>query len=237
MSKSKPEIFKETYLNDKGESKLLDRDKILPELRWTSGDSIFRMDSGGSLSEYMYIYIYTNGKIKYSWEAKNLYEFVLQYRIKLFVKFIPEKYLKRIINDKNTYGVKFIKFYGKKSIKPVKDQGIREDIRQNICSRPCCVCYRTDNIECDHKNDLKNDDRVLVKSTQTLDDFQPLCKHCNMLKKSASQLRNKTNKRIGATRYGYGKDFISGDETLNKKDPNWHIGTYWGDVLKFKKSL
>ena len=58
-----------------------------------------------------------------------------------------------------------------------------------------------------------------------------------MKKKSASMLRNKTNKRIGATKYGYSVDFISGDETLDKNDHNWHIGTYWGDVREFKKNL
>ena len=86
-------------------------------------------------------------------------------------------------------------------------------------------------------DNLKNDPRVLDKSTQKLYDFQPLCKHCNMLKKSASQARNKTNKRIGATKYGYNIDFITGDENFDRNDPNWYIGTYWGDVIEFKKSL
>lgn len=27
------------------------------------------------------------------------------------------------------------------------------------------------------------------------------------------------------------------DETLDKNDPNWYIGTYWGDVLYFKQHL
>ena len=36
---------------------------------------------------------------------------------------------------------------------------------------------------------------------------------------------------------GFKIDFTSGDETLNKDDPNWYIGTYWGDCIAFKQSI
>ena len=241
----KKEKFKSLYLNEEGKSNLIKRD-ILPEgIAWTSGDCIFRMDSSGRFRDYKYCYFSSN-ELRFSWDINSISENIndkwinlfKMYKILQFYNSIPKYLLKRQNKDgKNIGGVKFLKFYGKKPIIPIKDMGIRNDIRKTICSEPCCVCYTRENIECDHKNDLKNDPRVLNKETQTLDDFQPLCKHCNMQKKTAGQERTKTNKRIGATKYGYSVDFISGDETLDKNDPNWHIGTYWGDVLKFKKSL
>ena len=36
------------------------------------------------------------------------------------------------------------------------------------------------------------------------------------------------------------KNFIKNGcdyETLNINDPNWYVGTYWGDVREFKKNL
>ena len=237
VNESKKTIFISTYLDSDSKSNLIKRDNLQSPLSWTSGDGPFRMDS--QMREYKYCYFSKQG-VRFSWNVDNISEnledkwcnLLEKYNIYIMYKFFTKKALTR----KNG-GVKYLQFYGKKPIIPVKDQGIREDIRRTICSQPCCVCFRTDSIECDHKNDLKNDPRVLDKSTQTLDDFQPLCKHCNMLKKSASQARNKTNKRIGATKYGYNIDFITGDENFDRNDPNWYKGTYWGDVIEFKKSL
>ena len=45
------------------------------------------------------------------------------------------------------------------------------------------------------------------------------------------------NRRIGRTEMGYSIDFIEGDSTLDQEDPNWYIGTYWGDCLAFKRRL
>lgn len=243
---SKKITFINLYLDKEGKSKLIKRDNLQSGLAWTSGDGIFRMDSAGSFPDYLYCY-FSLEKIRYSWKitdiSNNLYDKWINIKIKIKIKHIYEclkeaNLLRRQNKDgKFINGVKYIQFYGKKDIIPIIDMGIRSDIRKTICSKPCCVCYITENIECDHKNDLKNDPRVLNKKTQTLDDFQPLCKHCNMLKKSASQKRNNTNKRVGATKYGYNIDFISGDEKLDKNDPYWYKGTYWGDVIEFKKSL
>ena len=239
VNESKKQKFISTYLDSENKSNLIKRDNLQSPLAWTSGDGLFRMDTSGQMREFKYSY-FSKKEVRFSWNVDNISEDLQdkwcnlreKYKIYIIYKLFTQKALTR-----KGGGVKYLQFYGKKPIIPVKDQGIREDIRRTICSQPCCVCFRTDSIECDHKNDLKNDLRVLVKSTQTLDDFQPLCKHCNMLKKSASQLRNKTNKRIGATKYFYNIDFITGDENFDKNDPNWYKGTYWGDVREFKKSL
>lgn len=239
VNESKKQKFISTYLDSENKSNLIKRDNLQIPLAWTSGDGLFRMDTSGQMREFKYSY-FSKKEVRFSWNVDNISEDLQdkwcnlreKYKIYIIYKLFTQKALTR-----KGGGVKYLQFYGKKPIIPVKDQGIREDIRRTICSQPCCVCFRTDSIECDHKNDLKNDSRVLDKSTQTLDDFQPLCKHCNMLKKSASQARNKTNKRIGATKYFYNIDFITGDENFDKNDPNWYKGTYWGDVIEFKKSL
>ena len=99
-------------------------------------------------------------------------------------------------------------------------------------------CLSAEEIQCDHKNDLKNDPRVTQDmKTQTLEDFQPLCRHCNMLKKSAKEHMTKTGKRYSAHNLGYSVAFTEGDETLDQSDPHWYIGTYWGDCLAFKQKL
>lgn len=243
---SKKDQFIMLYLDALGKSNLIKRDNLPGDLYYSSGDGIFRMDSG-RFPEYKYCYFQClPNKLRFSWDitsvSENINDKWLNFGEKLKIlqqyRFLEnEDLLIRVIKGKKKKGTKYIKFYGKKPIIPIKDKGIRSDIRETICSEPCCVCYTTQDVECDHKNDLKNDPRVLNKKTQTLDDFQPLCKHCNMLKKTAGEERTKTNKRIGATKYGYGVDFIIGDETLDKNDPNWYIGTYWGDVREFKKNL
>jgi 5-methylcytosine-specific restriction endonuclease McrA len=48
------------------------------------------------------------------------------------------------------------------------------------------MCGSHSNTVIDHKNDLYNDETVLNVDTQTIDDFQVLCTHCNLLKRQIS---------------------------------------------------
>ena len=57
---------------------------------------------------------------------------------------------------------------------------IRKSIMTAISKEPCCRCGSCNRVEADHKNDFYNDPRVLNMETQTLDDFQPLCRACNV---------------------------------------------------------
>lgn len=47
---------------------------------------------------------------------------------------------------------------------------------------PCVWCGSTSYMVTDHKNDLYNDPCVLDCKTQTRDDFQSSCTHCNLQK-------------------------------------------------------
>lgn len=225
MSDSKISYFIQKYLNERGKSRLIERYNDLdPKLRWTSGDSIFRFD-GILGSKYKYC-TFKKKVIRYSWNASE--------EEKLYVE---NEHRTIVFPERSGNSVHFIKFYGLKEQIDLRDEGIRRDIWDAITKLNCVNCFSNQEIQCDHKNDLKNDPRVLVKATQMMEDFQPLCRHCNMKKKSVKQKMMTLGKRIGATEFGYQVDFTIGDATLNLKDPNWYKGTYWGDIELFKRSL
>ena len=118
---------------------------------------------------------------------------------------------------------------------PISDR-IHKEIRDNKDSA-CVVCGSKSDLVTDHKNDLYNDPRVLSIKTQTLDDFQCLCNHCNLQKRQVSKKTRETKKRYGATNIPqlkvFGIDFISGDENYDPEDPNAMVGTYWYDPSAF----
>ena len=119
---------------------------------------------------------------------------------------------------------------------------IRLDIRKFYTEKGrCCVCGSNSDLVCDHKNDLYNDPRVLSMDTQTLDDFQCLCNHCNLLKSSAEQKARVSGKRYGATNIPqltiFEVDFVEGDETFDPNDINAFVGTYWYDPVEFMKKV
>ena len=117
---------------------------------------------------------------------------------------------------------------------------IRPDIIKYYKKKCCCVCGNR-KVECDHKNDLYNDKRVLNIETQRLEDFQSLCRHCNALKRQHKKEMLDTGKRYGATRIPslehFGIDFFIGNEFFNVDDENALIGTYWYDPIEFMKQL
>lgn len=60
---------------------------------------------------------------------------------------------------------------------------IRKDIEKYHKQMGCVVCGSKSQLVTDHKNDVYNDPRVLDTNTQTKDDFQCLCTHCNLQKR------------------------------------------------------
>lgn len=114
---------------------------------------------------------------------------------------------------------------------------IRPDIHEFHKKMGCVVCGSKSSLVTDHKNDLYNDDRVLNTDTQTMDDFQCLCNHCNLQKRQVNKYTRDTGKRYGATNIPslkiFNIDFICGNDTFNKDDPNALKGTYWYDPIAF----
>ena len=83
------------------------------------------------------------------------------------------------------------------------NQNIRQDIKNAISKRKCVMLGingSSENtvIEVDHKDGRKNDMRVSDLATQKIDDFQPLCKAANDIKRQICKLCKETDKRWDA---------------------------------------
>lgn len=157
----------------------------------------------------------------------------------------------KIVWNDNRYTWKFIR--GKyRKITTLKMDGFSEmsmelnrpisaDIRKAFKNNACVVCGTRSDIVIDHKNDLYNDPRVLDVNTQVIDDFQTLCNHCNLQKRSVSVNTRKTGKRYPATNIPsmavFGVDFILGDENYDLSDIDAMVGTFWHDPVKFTKNI
>ena len=224
MSKSR--TFIEQYLTG-GTSEMIRRYDLPKPFAYTSGDGIFRSDSDlGKLYKFCRFGQTFNSqkRISQAWRRCITAE---------ETAILREDHAALVFPSKAGAAVHFIKFYG--LAPPMVNEGIRSDIRNQIKVLPCASCGTTKDIECDHKNDLWifNDERIGIKATQTLADFQPLCKHCNDIKRAVKAKILSDNKRQPAPGFPH-IPFLSGDSTFHKGDPKWYVGTYWGDVQAFK---
>jgi hypothetical protein len=117
---------------------------------------------------------------------------------------------------------------------------ISKEIKKYCKNLKCVHCGKVDkggNLP-DHKNDLYNDTRVLSTKTQVLDDFQPMCNGCNLIKRSKNVKMMETKIRptppYDLLELGFPK-YIEGDETFDLNDINTMKGTYWYDPVEFRK--
>ncbi len=119
----------------------------------------------------------------------------------------------------------------------IKLRPIRKDILKVIRSLPCVSCGCTSNIVCDHKNDLYNDPRVLVADTQVLEDFQPLCNHCNLQKRQVAKTERMLNKIYSAKEIGalsvFPFEFPWEKKNFDVNDITTKQDTYWEDPKEF----
>jgi len=137
--------------------------------------------------------------------------------------------------------VQYFKIFSIKNKQQCYNHTIRENIKKHYQKIKCVVCGSSSNLQCDHKNGLYNDKRVLYIETQELNDFQSLCGHCNCIKREVEKKTRETSIRYGATNIPsltiFGIDFIEGNETINFEDINALKGTYWYDPLEFMKQI
>ena len=84
---------------------------------------------------------------------------------------------------------------------------IPEAVRRHYSSMPCAMCGTTSRIQIDHKDGRKSPDLE-----QTRNEFQPLCSHCNGLKRERCKKCVQTNKRFNAQSLGYKNAFAEGGE-------------------------
>ncbi len=114
-------------------------------------------------------------------------------------------------------------------------QHIRADIKRTIKAQRCVV-LGTSNPEVDHKNGMKNEDRVMRNEDQRLEDFQPLSKAANDAKRQYCKECKRTGIRYDAKKLGYPMSYYKGGATHNNEE-NACEGCYWYDPIEFKKHL
>ena len=90
-------------------------------------------------------------------------------------------------------------------------------------------------IEIDHKDGRKCDERVSNPATQVLEDFQPLCKAANDVKRQICKECRQTNKRWDATNIlGNPYPFYAGNEDYNAE--LGCVGCYQYDPVQYRKT-
>lgn len=114
-------------------------------------------------------------------------------------------------------------------------QHINSDIKRKIQSQRC-VILGTSNPEVDHKNGMKNEDRVMCNEDQKLTDFQPLSKAANDAKRQFCKECKMSGIRYDAKKLGYPMSYYSGKAT-HKGEENACIGCFWYDPIEFRKHL
>jgi hypothetical protein len=125
-------------------------------------------------------------------------------------------------------------FNNKKSF----NQNIRQDIKEFYKTQKCVMLGVNGNsentkIEIDHKDGRKDDDRVSDTKTQKLDDFQPLSKAANDVKRQICKKCKETNKRWNAKNLkGNPYEFYEGDENYTKE--LGCVGCYQYDPVEYR---
>lgn len=120
-------------------------------------------------------------------------------------------------------------------------QNIRKDIRDTIIKEACVMLGTKDGtshnmkIEPDHKDGRKTDLRVSDMATQTLDDFQPLCKAANDFKRQKCKECKRTNIRWSASILKGFEDFPFYEGT--EKYEGTCVGCYLYDPVAYRKAF
>lgn len=119
------------------------------------------------------------------------------------------------------------------------NQNIRSDIKEFYKNQNCVMLgvqgfSENTKIEIDHKDGRKDDWRVSDSKTQKLEDFQPLCKAANDVKRQICKNCKLTNKRWDAKNIkGNPYSFYEGDE--NYTEELGCVGCYQFDPVEYRK--
>jgi hypothetical protein len=119
------------------------------------------------------------------------------------------------------------------------NQNVRQDIKEFYKNKKCVMLgvmgfSENTKIEIDHKDGRKNDERISDPKTQKIDDFQPLCKAANDVKRHLCMQCKKTNTRWNAKNIkGNPYSYYEGDE---KYSPELGCkGCYQYDPVEYRK--
>jgi hypothetical protein len=143
--------------------------------------------------------------------------------------------------DNNALNKGIIGIFVHSKRKNIITRPIRKDISVAIKKKNCVSCGSTSDIICDHKNDIYNDINVLNTLTQNISDFQPLCNHCNLVKRQIFKDEYKNNKLYSAKnleKYNiFDFEFPWEKKSFDIEDTNTKIDTYWYDPVEFNKKI
>lgn len=120
------------------------------------------------------------------------------------------------------------------------NQNIRSDIKDTLKKQNCVILgvnglSENTIIEIDHKDGRKNDFRISDTSTQKIEDFQPLSKAANTIKRQICKKCKETNKRWNAKNLkGNPYEFYEGNEDYT--EDLGCIGCYQYDPVAYRKT-
>ncbi len=123
---------------------------------------------------------------------------------------------------------------------PQFNQSIRSDIKTYYRNKKCVMLgvagfSENTKIEIDHKDGRKDNVRVSNLATQKLEDFQPLCKAANDVKRQICKQCKKDNIRWDAKNIkGNPYSFYEGDESYT--ETLGCVGCYQYDPVAYRKS-
>jgi hypothetical protein len=151
--------------------------------------------------------------------------------------FVPNDIIKKVAENTYINNISIIGIFVFSKRNNIQTRNININITKKIKQNSCVICGSYNDIICDHKNDLYNDNRVLDVKTQLETDFQPLCNHCNLQKREICK-KEKQNNRIyfakNIQRYtNIDFEFAWEKKNFNINDINCKIDTYWYDPVEF----
>ena len=114
--------------------------------------------------------------------------------------------------------------------KKVTTREIHKDIQVELRTHSCVLTGTTSQVEIDHKNGRYDDDNVLNLETQTIDDFQPLHRGANLIKRGHCGDCKKTGDRFDARTLGFEVGWTEGEEKFISCK-----GCYWYDIEDFHR--
>lgn len=217
--------------NDKGFSNVITTNRFVDKyekLKFGNGGSWCRKDSK-LCADYKIATIKYNGKIDYKWTNVSQDDII----------YVKNGFKKINITGKS-HKILAIMMCGKNNNSTL-NRKIRRDICDILRVKNCVSCGTSHDIEIDHKNDLYNDKRVLTLATQTLDDFQPLCRHCNLRKREVIKRAKETGIRPSAMDIPHlaplSIKYVGNNtsDVLDVTSTTVLEGTYWHDPVEFMK--
>jgi hypothetical protein len=138
---------------------------------------------------------------------------------------LGKKYLiDRVKKNNRSYSVQLVGFNLQAT-----ERYIPQSVRSHFANAVCALTGTSEQIEIDHK-----DGRYLQHYTEP-QDFQPLHRNINLIKRQHCKKCKETNLRFDAKQLGFNKSYIMGDDKW--KMPLGCRGCFWFDIHEFRKEV